>query len=68
MEMQKEEKIYRYFISYLYGEGLGKGNAELVLPKRIENLNEIREIAHEIEDRQGIRRVVIMNFIELGEK
>lgn len=68
MEMQKEEKRYRYFISYLYGEGLGKGNAELVLPKRIESLNEIREIAHEIEDRQGIRRVVIMNFIELGEK
>lgn len=66
--MEEVNEKHRYFISYLYGEGLGKGNAEIVLQKKIENLNEIREIAHEIEDRQGIRRVVIMNFIELGEK
>ena len=61
-EIKREE--HKYFISYFYGEGLGKGNAEIKTQKKIEGMEEIREIERLIEDRERVRRVVIITFRE----
>lgn len=60
---------HKYFISYFYGEGLGKGNAEIKTQKKIEGMEEIREIERLIEDRESkkssnnnIQRILIKNL------
>lgn len=55
---------HKYFISYFYGEELGKGNAEIKTQKKIEGMEEIREIERLIEDKERVRRVVIITFRE----
>lgn len=55
---------YKYFISFFYGEGLERGNAEIKTKKRIERIEEIREIEGLIAKREKVKKVVIITFRE----
>lgn len=64
---------YKYFVSYFYEKGndpdivTGYGNTDLTFIKKIENIDDIREIERKICDQMGNDRCLILNFIALGE-
>ena len=58
------EKTYKYFVSYLYADGMG--NAEIGIKKKIDSLDDIKDIQDRISTNRR-QPVTIINFTLLGE-
>lgn len=70
LKYERGEKMYKYFISYHYSckeKGVGFGNAETHLKKKMENLKVVTEIGRQMEKDLGLieNSLVILNFIPL---
>lgn len=58
-------KVYQYFISYVYE--MGFGNAKISFGKKIEQYEDIVEIQNYINKEKGNKNTNIINYILLQE-
>ncbi len=54
---------YRYFVSYIFGQGAGIGNAVIILDTKLRDSADISSLQIELCMRTGNLDIIIMNFI-----
>ena len=67
--MNKEKKVYTYFVSYNYtnaGLGFGSGSIYICREKKIKNRLDLEGVKDHIKKDNGYQ-IIIMNFILLDE-
>lgn len=63
--------MYKYFVSYSYTmkEGFGFGSCECIMDKKIENFENIYDIAEKIKKQEKeFKEVIILNYKLLKEE